>query len=778
MYGRLIKNDIRKSKLITLTITAFILVSATLSSLVAILTVNMFSAINHMLVLAESPDFTRMHTGEIDMKQVELFAESHENVASYQVLEYLNIEAAEIVIGEESLAGSAQENGFSVQSNQFDFLLNLNGEIIRPADGEIYVPLYYLKAGNAQVGDEVRIHGEYFIVAGFLRDSLMNPAMASSKRFLISENDFEKLHGFGIMEYLIEFQLHDPALSASFESGYIGAGMPSDGPLAITVPLIRLMNGIEDGMMIAMLALMSILVILVAFLCIRFTLLAKVEEDYREIGVLKAIGLRSSSIKRLYMAKYGAIAGAACVLGFLLSLFVQKPFMANIHLYLGVSNREVLGILIGAAGTAVIFFIVMMYVHGVLRNFRKISPAQAVRFGAPQEKPQSVRGFRLAKNTFFSTSAFLAIEDVLARKKMYLTMFFVLTISCFIMLVPQNISNTISSPNFYTQMGMGLCDFSAYVSKAQTEDVAETGKKIAAKMSRDESIAKYTLLTTRMFEMPPINGAVERLQVALGNHDVFPIDYSQGRGPQTETEIALSRMYASDFDKTVGDEIVLIVDRLEKSLMVCGIYSDITNNGKTAKAIFPVSNGEVLNASVLATLVDSSKTETKAATERYKIDFPYARVNSIEELSEQLMGSINNSIQKVSYVSAVVAVLLTILVTLLFLKMLVTKDRYAVSVLKSLGFTSTAIRLQYIIRAAAVFILAIVIGTILANTLGELLGLALITSFGASAFQFEINPFFAYFISPLLLALCVYIAALLAAADIRRIKISEHIKEA
>jgi putative ABC transport system permease protein len=747
-----------------------------LSSLTAILAVNMFSAIDNMLVLAKSPHFTRMHTGEIDMAQINHFADSHENVANYQVLEYLNIESAEIIIGKESLAESTQENGLSVQSKEFDFLLGLNGEVLHPADGEIYVPLHYMKNGMAHVSDEVIIHGEQFIVAGFLRDSLMNPAMASSKRFLISENDFEKLRNFGNMEYLIEFQLYDATLSAAFESGYISEDMPSNGPLAITVPLIKLMNGMEDGMMIAMLALLSFLVILVAFLCIRFTLLAKIEEDYREIGVLKAIGIRASNIKRLYMAKYGAITGLACVLGFLISLFVQKPFMENIHLYLGVSNRERFGMLMGSAGAIIIFIIVMMYVGNMLRSFRKISPAQAIRFGAPQEKPKSVRGFRFANNTFFSANIFLALQDVLARKKLYLAMFLVLSVSCFIMLVPNNISNTISSPNFSAQMGIGLCDFSAYISKAQTESVLGTAEKIAVQMSGDENIAKSVLLITRLFEMPPVNGEVERLQVSIGDHDIFPVDYSQGRGPQTNTEIALSNMYARDFDKSIDDEIVLIVDGLEKRLTVCGIYSDITNNGKTAKALFSVSTGEVLNCSVLASLTDSSEIET--ITKKYKTDFPYVRINSFDEISEQTMGGISSAIKKVSYASIVVAALLTILVTLLFLKMLVTKDRYSISVLKSLGFTSASIRLQYIMRAAVVFICAIVAGTILANTLGEFVGLALITSFGSSSFQFEINPFFAYLISPALLLCCVYAAAVLGASDIKRIVIFEHIKEA
>ena len=68
-------------------------------------------------------------------------------------------------------------------------------------------------------------------------------------------------------------------------------------------------------------------------------------------------------------------------------------------------------------------------------------------------------------------------------------------------------------------------------------------------------------------------------------------------------------------------------------------------------------------------------------------------------------------------------------------------------------------------------VVGVIIGTTLANTLGELLGVALIASFGASSFNFVVNPLFAYFLSPVLLALFVYTATVLGISDIRPLKI-------
>ncbi len=774
MYSKLIKNDIRKSKLITTTITVFIIVAAMLTSLAALLIVNLFGSIDHMLLKAKTPHFMQMHSGSIDFERLKNFAGAQNNVEDFQVLEFLNIDGAEIIIGENSLAGSVQDNGLSVQSNVFDFLLDLNNDIIYPADGEIYVPIYYMKEGKAKIGDTVLIHGTAFTVAGFLRDSMMNPALISSKRFLVSNHDFEKVRDFGILENLIEFRLKNSSSLSAFEFDYLKAGLETNGPPAITHSLFKLANAISDGIMIAVLVLISILVIVVTFLCIRFTLLAKIEEDYKEIGVLKAIGFRVSHIKKLYMAKYGVIAGVACAFGFTASLLIQKPFMRNIRLYMGESNGLFHGLLLGLFSTAVIFLVVMLYVNGILRRFRKISAAQAVRFGAPQEKSKSTKGFQLSTNRMFSCNIFLGIKDVISRKKLYTTMLVVLVISSFIMIVPQNIYNTISSKNFITYMGIGNCDMRLDIQ--QTENIIQKTKEISDVLAQDKSIVKHTVLTSMMFDMKADDGTEQRLKVELGDHTIFPITYSKGSMPRTESEIAISQLNSSDLEKKVGDDIVLIIDGEERRLKVCGIYSDITNGGKTAKAIFNTRQKNILWSTIPITFYDSSVTESKVS--QYKEGFSYAKVSSIDEHIEQMFGSTITAIQKASYASIAATVVLTILVTLLFMKMLVTKDRYSVAILKSMGFTNLDIRVQYVTRGVIVLVLGVMIGTILSNTLGELVGMTIISSFGASSFHFVVNPLFAYLFSPLLIAICVYIATLLGVSDICSLKISDHIKEA
>jgi putative ABC transport system permease protein len=750
----------------------FVAAAAMLVSLAAILIVNLSDAIDTLMMQAKTPHFMQMHSGEIDTAQLVAFTEQNGDIEEFQVLEFLNIEGAQIIFEDNSLAESVQDNGFSIQSEKFDYLLDLDGKVITVSDGEIYLPLCYLQDRTTNVGDKVAVFGKELTVAGFLRDSQMNSLLASSKRFLVSENDYLEIKRFGSVEYLIEFRLQDPSALGAFEAAYNAAGLPANGP-TITYPLFRMMNGLSDGMMIGIILLISALVIAVAFLCIRFTLLAKIEEDYREIGVMKAIGLRVSDIKRIYLAKYAAIAALGSILGYVLSFAFRGMLLEDIRLYMGESERSSFTLLFGIISVLLVFLAIIVYVNNVLGRFRKIPPAEAIRFGISQEKSSGGKRFHLSVNRLLATNVFLGMKDVLVRKKLYATMLAVLVISTFIIIVPQNLHNTISSKGFITYMGVGISDLRLDIQ--QTDQIAEKAGEIALAMENDSEITQYVVLTTKTFPVKLVDGSQERIKVELGDHSVFPLKYAAGRAPDSEDEIALSMMNADELGKQVGDVITLVVDGQEKNLTVSGIYSDVTNGGKTAKAVFTQTSAETMWSVVSAKLSDQALIDEKIV--EYAEMFDFAKVSGIDEFIAQTYGSTIRSVGMAAYAAIGIALSITLLITLLFMRMLIVKDRYSIAVLKAFGFRNSDITAQYFTRAVFILMIGVFLGTLLANTIGEALAGAVIAVFGASTFAFAINPLWAYLLSPLMMAGAVLLATYFGASDAGRINIAENIKE-
>jgi len=772
MYYRTIRNDIQKNKAITLAIMVFVAAAAMLVSLAAILVVNLSGAIDALMVRSKTPHFMQMHAGELNMKRLTDFVDQRSDVEDYQVVEFLNVDSAMIIFEDGSLAGSVQDNGFSVQNERFDYLLDLDGNIIQVSDGEVYVPIPYLQEGLATIGDQLWFAGKELTIAGFLRDSQMNSLLSSSKRFLVSEYDFAEMKEHGIIEYLIEFRLNDLAGLGVFETAYTSADLESNGPI-ITYPLYKMLNGLSDGLMIAVILLVSVLVVAVAFLCIRFTLLAKIEEDYREIGVLKAIGLRVSDIKKIYLAKYAAIAATGSILGFTLSYAFRGMLLENIRLYMGENESSSFAQLFGMISVVFVFLAIIAYVNSVLGRFRKISPAEAIRFGISQEKSSGGKSFLLSINKLFSTNIFLGVKDVLARKKIYGTMLAVLVISVFIIIVPQNLYNTISSSGFMTYMGVGNSDMRIDIQ--QTGNISEKAANIAMAMENDNDIRKFVVLTTKTFTAKMDDGTEERIKVELGDHSIFPLSYARGNAPASDDEIALSVMIANEMGKMVGDVLPLMIDGQQKNLTVSGIYSDVTNGGKTAKAVFSDPSADIMWSVIYVALTDPSLLENKIT--EYSEVYDFAKVSDIDEFILQTYGSTINAIGKASYAAIAVALTITVLIIVLFMRMLVAKDRYIIAVMKAFGFTNSDIKKQYVARSVFILIIGILLGTLLANTIGEMLAGAVIASFGAASFKFVINPLFAYLLGPLMMVAATLIATIGGTFDAGQIRISENIKE-
>ena len=390
-----------------------------------------------------------------------------------------------------------------------------------------------------------------------------------------------------------------------------------------------------------------------------------------------------------------------------------------------------------------------------------------------REKSISSKQLLLSENKLFNPNIFLGIKDVLARKGLYATMLTVLVISAFIMIVPQNLYNTISSENFITYMGIGSCDLRIDIQ--QTDNIAEKTAEVASRLEKDSDIANYTLLTTKQYDAIIEDGSKERLTIELGDHTQFPLEYTEGSAPVAESEIALSGIQSRELNKITGDPIALLINGAEKNLTISGVYSDVTNGGKTAKAAFADDTAEIMWSIINIDLVDASIVESKA--HEYRDYFGFAKVSAVDEYVLQTFGSTISSVGKAAYATAAIALFICVLVTLLFMKMLVAKDRYSIAIMKAIGYTTSDIRMQFASRSVFVLLVGAIAGTLLANTLGQSLAGQAIAYVGASSFSFTVNPILSYLLSPLLMLSFVIMATIVGTAGVSQIKISENIKE-
>ena len=772
MYQRIIFNDLKKSRFISLTTLLFVAVSTMMLALAAILFINLTGAIDGLMWDAKTPHFMQMHSGEMDLERLESFSTSNPDVESFQVMEFVNVEDWHIIVEGQTLEGGVQDNGIVKQGEHFDFLLNLDGEVIEPQEGDIFVPLMYMKNGAIQKGDVIELYGHQLTAVGFLRDSQMNSPLSSSKRFLVSDADFEAIQPYGEMEYLISFRLTDLGELSGFEGDYVAAGLESNGP-TLTDRLFRVINGLSDGLLIAVILLVSLLAVVITFLCIRFTLVARMEDDQREIGVLKAVGLHNKDIIRLYLSKYAVLTLLGCALGYGASHILKEPLLEDIQLMMGVYHQPAWEMLLGMGGAFAILLVVLLYVYHVLGKIRGISVTESIRMGGLQDRSGMVGRFLMSRSRVLNSNVFLAVKDLLGRKKLYLTMMIILLIAMFMMTLPQGLHSTISSEHFVSYMGVGKSDLRIDIQ--QTTDIREKARDISAAIQQDGDISRHVVLTASSYVVRDELGREARLLIETGDHSLFPIIYSRGRMPTEPEDIAISAMNAEELEKDVGDRLTVVLQGKEVELTVCGIYSDITNGGKTAKAAFADSEEDVMWSTISADVEDPSR--LPSVLSRYGENFTYAKVTGVDEYIKMTFGATTGALGKASAASSMVALFISFFMTLLFVKMLVAKDRFAIAILKSVGHHNRDIRFQFLVRVLLIGSLSICLGISLTMTLGERLAGLLIASFGATHFSFEINALLTYGVSPALMMMVVTLATMISTRTINSIHIAQNIKE-
>ena len=167
--------------------------------------------------------------------------------------------------------------------------------------------------------------------------------------------------------------------------------------------------------------------------------------------------------------------------------------------------------------------------------------------------------------------------------------------------------------------------------------------EIVKTIDSDSAVSKYAVLTTKTFKVKTSNGSEENIKIELGDHSAFPIEYSEGRAPARDDEIALSAINADEMSKKVGDVITLVIEGKEKNLTVTGIYSDVTNGGKTAKAVFTDNSANVMWTIVCVELSDKSLVDSKVSG--YSDKFDFAKTSDIDEFVSQTLGSTISSVE-------------------------------------------------------------------------------------------------------------------------------------
>lgn len=464
----MLKKEFMKNKVIYMTILIFIILSALLMTVGTIVIMQTSDSMKSIFEIAKPPHFLQMHSGEIGQEEIEAFAKKVNVVTAEETVEMINIDGASIWYerqsskGEKliSMSGNMMDNGFVKQNKKFDYLLDDKNNIIQQEKGIIGVPISYQQEYGLRLGDTVIIsQGEFYAeyqIGNFVRDTQMASTMASSTRFLLSDADYEILKSrVGELEYIIEFRFTDSKYASEFQKKYEAeeSNMPKNGQ-AITYPLIKLVNALSGGLLAGMMIFVSFILILIAALVLKFTLLAGLEEEIHEIGVLKAIGISNKDIQKQYLFKYKVLAVIGCIGGYILGLLSSHIFTKGIQVMFGAVKFGAFEMGIPVLTVFLVYLLIIHYTKKVLRRVKKITVVQALVLGEinAKKKKKSTQFFSLQKYCKKHINGYLGLKELFAEKRMWLLIVFSFMLASNVILNPINLIHTFQASEFASNM--------------------------------------------------------------------------------------------------------------------------------------------------------------------------------------------------------------------------------------------------------------------------------------------------------------------------------------
>ena len=607
--------------------------------------------------------------------------------------------------------------------------------------GEIGIPIIILDQFNISIGDKIIVSNngtsKQFTVAAYVYDGMMNSTICSSTRFLISDADFDLLLGnIGETEYLIETYFTDSSLAASYQTAYEESdkNLPKNGQ-AITYTIIFLLSALTDILTAFVFVLTGIMLIIVVIICLRYVILAELEDDVVEIGTMKSIGIPDKGIENLYLAKIRILMSVAGVVGFILALLLLPIFTSHISRFFGEQPLDVKFLLLAAAAVVLIYCIILLFTKKVLKQIKIKTIVDLLVLNDGFSKKVKIKS-GLYKSGKLSVNALIGLQEVRRGYGIVFTLMLIITI---LVMVPMRSLQTMQAQDFVTYMGSPICDL--LVEVTQGESLEERNAELSELLGEEAETGRIQNIDVlRRVRLQAFSNMGEPVGVHIdtGLSAGKGIGYLSGSEPLDENYIALSYLLADELGKETGDMIDITAGDQTYSFEVCGIYQDVTSGGKTAKTIydFPGESSEKYTYQ-LELSADISDDEF-AEDLRSGLGNGYS-IKSMDGFLDQTLGGVTARLGQAVYLVVAISFVITIFIVLLFMELRLARTMRALAEKIAIGIPIKAICIQELYPMLFTGVAGVVLGIILTELIGEkfVSGLFFLLGLGITSLSFS-----------------------------------------
>ena len=442
---------------------------------------------------------------------------------------------------------------------------------------EVYVSSSMKSMMDLKPGDAVTFpiarggHKISLTVAGYYEDPFMGSSMIGMKGFLISEQTYEEICSV-IEDAGMDALARDGVMiHIQMEEGRtvseINRTLTENTPLSMYTEFIHSADTIAGFMVIlqdafsAILAAFAFVLLGVAMAVMGHSISGLVEQEWKNLGILKTIGFTGKQLAGQLMVQYMGAVGFGAVSGMLLAVraagIISRITVTTTGVLLPIHFPVLpcLGIL------AVLLLVPGGFCALCLRRVDRTSPMAAIRRESGEAQDVGAGIFR-HKLRAEGLSFHLALRQVLTGRKRYTSACLVAALLVFFASLAGRMNGWLGAD------GKGMMD-------AFNPADLDLGVQVLGKLSVEEMetmVRSYTDITdSYLLAMPSVsvNGTNYTANV-ITEPERFHI--SRGHTSREANQVVLTEVLAADLGADVGDTVAIRGNKGSGAFIVSGIY--------------------------------------------------------------------------------------------------------------------------------------------------------------------------------------------------------------
>ena len=755
--------------LLVFIILASMFVSSGVNNIISVTT-----ALDDYLEMADAPDYFAMimnKSGGIDTSGILNSADSVESFSKEKVLLMVS---NNITFEDESKTVSSI-NPILLQSDgdiSMNYILDGGGILQSVKSGEFYMTAGAAEDMGLEIGDKmtVKLGGVscVFTFAGGFRDAVLGSTGIAMQRYIISAGDFEKFLSAENVEQFYGGEL--VYIRASEIEKLISEIKPLiDSAFYAGDKALVKFSYVFDMMVVGVLLVVSLIFVAVAFVILRFTIAFTLSEEFREIGVMKAIGIRSLKIRGLYLVKYAALSVIGTMAGLALSFPFGELLVSAAPSSIIISNQNAAVSNVICAGCMV--GVIMLFCYSCTGKVGKMSPIDAVRNGQTGERFRKKSMMSLGKSKL-PAAPFLALNDCLSSPKRFgiITFAFFLCLSLLLVL-----STTVSTAKGGTLFSIfGLADFDISAKGEVMELMPENGHEKLKEylLDMEETLARNGMPARCMQEMTfrlPVSHGENESGITIYQGTGTTVDmyeYIEGTPPQSVGEAALTRLSADRLKADIGDTITMKTIDGDKELMITAIFQSMSNMGEGVRLHEDEEIDYIQAQSALFTQIKftDAPDQKEIARRKEKIRKLYPELDDVSNRAESIstLLKVVDTIDAVKQMVVVLTFILAVLITMLMERSFIVKEQGETALMKAIGIRNGKIYAYHTLRFAFVGCMTVIAAELFALPLTHLFIDPIFRMMGsARALDYVINPFEMFLAFPLVILTATAVSAFL-----------------